>query len=51
MTDFQTSQIFYNVCFFQAPVLMKRLEKNILNEIWAQFFFIDLHVYMAKGYD
>ena len=37
--------------FFSGARIDKRVEKNIQNEIRAQIFFSDLHVYMAEGYD
>ena len=36
--------------FLGAPI-DKMVEKNIQNEVWAQIFFSDLHVYMAEGYE
>ena len=36
---------------FLGARIDKRVDKNIQNEIWAQIFFSDLHVYMAKGFE
>ena len=33
---------------FSGDRIDKRVEKYIQNEIWAQIFFSDLHVYMAE---
>ena len=36
--------------FFRRRYWLKGWKKYS-NEIWAQFFFSDLHVYMAEGYE
>ena len=36
---------------FLGARIDKKVAKNIQNEIWAQLFFSDLHVYMAEGYE